>query len=246
MEYDELIAQQDAVMQNASEQQNMSIVRDELQRQATYLRTLEATNAKMSAELSALRERHQSVEVLREEKRGLEAKLTVLSELREKVVRLEAELDAARAEREHWASKTAETATPSVALTQSLSDLRLAHARLLEEHGAISALLKQREAEIINFEQRETELQANIQDLESKLRALKEDLRRKESRAMLAEREVGYLEALIVRQLCRHLVLSTHMPAVKLQSGGGIRRRSGSLCRRSQAATCRRARSPPR
>ena len=70
----------------------MSIVREELHRQANYLRTLESTNAKLTSELT----------VLREQKRGLEKRVQVLEELRTKVVKLEAEVEAGRWEREDW------------------------------------------------------------------------------------------------------------------------------------------------
>ena len=80
----------------------MSVVREELHRQANYLRTLESTNAKLTSELTILRERQSSVEVLKEENRGLEKKMQVLEELRTKVVRLEAEVEAGRREREEW------------------------------------------------------------------------------------------------------------------------------------------------
>jgi len=80
----------------------MAVVREELHRQAGYLRNLESTNAKLNSELNILRERHASVEVLREEKRGLERKVIMLEEMRNKVIRLEAEVEAGRQERETW------------------------------------------------------------------------------------------------------------------------------------------------
>jgi mitotic spindle assembly checkpoint protein MAD1 len=88
----------------AAEQENndMVVVREELHRQAAYLRTLESTNAKLTSELTVLRARQTSVEVLREEKRGLELKLQPLEDLREKVVKLEAQVEAGRQERETW------------------------------------------------------------------------------------------------------------------------------------------------
>lgn len=89
-------------MRRVSEEENMSVVRKELHRQANYLRTLESTNAKLTSELTVLRERQTSVEVLKEEKRGLEKRVQVLEELRTKVVRLEAEVEAGRREREEW------------------------------------------------------------------------------------------------------------------------------------------------
>lgn len=101
---DELTTTHDTVRKGA-EEENWNVVREELHRQANYLRSLESTNAKMNMELNALRERHASVEVLKEEKRGLERKVKVMEELREKVVKLEAELDACRREREEWSVK---------------------------------------------------------------------------------------------------------------------------------------------
>ena len=87
---------------NAGADDSWKVVREELGRQAEYLRSLESKNAKMSAELSGLRERHASIEVLREKNRELERKARVAEELRTKVVSLEAELEAARKEREEW------------------------------------------------------------------------------------------------------------------------------------------------
>lgn len=80
----------------------MGIVREELHRQAEYLRSLESKNAKLTGEVNILRVKEASVEVLREEKRGLERKVRIMEELREKVVRLEAEVEAGRRERETW------------------------------------------------------------------------------------------------------------------------------------------------
>jgi len=54
------------------------------------------------AELNTLRERHTAMEVLREENRALEWRAAAADEMRETVVRLEAEVEAARAEREAW------------------------------------------------------------------------------------------------------------------------------------------------
>lgn len=80
----------------------MAVVREELHRQANYLRGLEATNIKQNAELTILRDHNASIEVLKEEKRGLERKIKPLEELRAKVVRLEAQVEAGRREREEW------------------------------------------------------------------------------------------------------------------------------------------------
>jgi mitotic spindle assembly checkpoint protein MAD1 len=76
--------------------------------------------------------------------------------------------------------------------------LRLTHARLLEEHGASTALLRRRKAEISDLERREAETRQTVESLESDVRFLKEKVDRREHRAILAEREVGFLQALVV------------------------------------------------
>jgi mitotic spindle assembly checkpoint protein MAD1 len=209
----------------AAEQEanDMAVVREELHRQASYLRTLESTNAKLMSELVVLRARHTSVEVLREEKRGLERKLMSLEQLREQVVKLEAQVEAGRQERETWCvcgrqriscrsvtsqyrirnqeSTAASTSTPSktpVSITQDLSSLRLAHARLVEDHGGTVALLRSKEAELSNAEARAAEAQATIEKLENEVNTLNDKAYRYEQRTRLAEREVGFMKALVV------------------------------------------------
>lgn len=89
------------------------------------------------------------------------------------------------------------SSTP-VSITKNLSDLRLAHARLLEEHGANIALLRRREAEIADLECQQNEMQLNIRTFQADVRSLKEKIGRREQRVLLAEREVGFLNALVV------------------------------------------------
>ena len=92
----------DPTLKRHDEDENWSVIRDELHRQASYLRSLETTNAKLSAELGRYKDRHANLEVLREEKRALERKVLVVDGLREKVVSLEAQVEAARRERQEW------------------------------------------------------------------------------------------------------------------------------------------------
>lgn len=111
-----------------------------------------------------------------------------------------------RANKSTDAVNTTPSKTP-IALTQSLSALRLTHARLLEEHGATKALLRQREAEITAFEQRESEAQYAIEHLHGEVKGLREKVERGERRSTLAEREVGFLQALVV---CANIVPMHH------------------------------------
>ncbi|KAI0357178.1 MAD-domain-containing protein [Trametes cingulata] len=198
-QFDELSASQGSFTQSNGQGEDWAVVREELHRQAKYVRQLESANAKMTAELNSLREKQTSVEVLKEQKRELERKVRGAEELREKVVRLEAELEAARKEREEWAS-SAEPATPSktpVSVTQSLSTLRLAHARLLEEHGSNVALLRHREQELAESQTREAEAQDTIKELRAEVRSLKDKVTRSNHKVSLAEREISFLQAMV-------------------------------------------------
>ena len=99
---DETEVASDPMLRKRNEDENWGVIRDELHRQASYLRSLETTNAKLNAELGRYKDRHSNLEVLREEKRTLERKVLVVDELREKVVSLEAQVEAARRERQEW------------------------------------------------------------------------------------------------------------------------------------------------
>ncbi|KAI6001872.1 spindle assembly checkpoint component Mad1 [Pisolithus albus] len=184
------------------EDQSWVVIRDELHRQAAHVRSLEATNAKLNAELGRYKDRHANIEILREEKHILERKVAVTEELRERVVLLEAQVEAARRERREWyaANKSAEPgmqSDSSLSLVQSLSDLRLTHARLFEEHGATVAALSSREAELIKTQEMLLEAQSTVGSLQEEVSALIAKVTRREQRAQLAERETGFLRALV-------------------------------------------------
>lgn len=63
---------------------------------------LESENAKLIAEVHALRSKQSNVEVLREEKRTLEMRLAKAAEREEIIAQLQAEVEAARRERGEW------------------------------------------------------------------------------------------------------------------------------------------------
>ncbi|KAF8836866.1 hypothetical protein BDN67DRAFT_973625 [Paxillus ammoniavirescens] len=197
---DEADAANDSIPRKHDEDENWGVIRDELHRQASYLRSLEMTNAKLSAELGRYKDKHANLEVLREEKRALERKVSVMEDLREKVVFLEAQVEAARRERQEWANKSNEASTPSktsLSVIQNLSELRLTHARLLEEHGANVAMLRSREAELARVNESLSEAQTMTNASQAEVQSLKDKVSRREQRAQLAEREVSFLQALV-------------------------------------------------
>lgn len=196
-QFDDLSVAQANTSHREVEDESWTVVREELHRQANHVRTIEAANAKMSGELATLRQRHANIEVLKEQKRELEHRVVVVEELRERVVTLEAELEAVRKERETWASRPTEPSNTPVSVTQSLSNLRLTYARLLEDHGTNAALLRTREADITDLEAQVQEGQQTINRLYRELAVVKEKAERLDNRAQLADRDVGFLKAMV-------------------------------------------------
>jgi len=90
------------IARHEAEEASWSVLRAELTRQAEHSRHLESAHTRAMTELNTLRERHTAMEVLREENRALERRVAAADELRDTAVRLEAEVEAARAEREAW------------------------------------------------------------------------------------------------------------------------------------------------
>ncbi|KAF8059841.1 MAD-domain-containing protein [Lyophyllum atratum] len=174
---------------------DMAVIQDELHRQTTYLRKLERDNAKLTNELGRLKERGASIAVLQEEKRALETKLSAMEGLRDRVVRLEAELERARSQPQQAAvtPSTPAGTPPPVAQTHALASLRLAHAQLLSEHGTTQAALRALEARLPDLEAAETKAEI----LETEKSVLAERVRRAEEKVRLREGEVGGLKALL-------------------------------------------------
>jgi mitotic spindle assembly checkpoint protein MAD1 len=100
-------------------------------------------------------------------------------------------------------NNTTNSSLPSktpISITKHLSDLRLTHVQLLKEHHATTALLRRREAEVVDLERRENEARQTVETLKAGVPALKEKVGRRDHRAIiLAEREAGFLRSLVVR-----------------------------------------------
>ena len=129
-------------MRRVSDEKNMSVVRDELHHQANYLWTLESTNAKLTSELTVLRERQTSVEVLREQKRCLEKRCRCPRNSEPRLsIRLEAEVEAGRREREDWYLFSF-CSIIFVTTYRYLSSRRIVDPRILLRHPILPSLLR--------------------------------------------------------------------------------------------------------
>ncbi len=109
-------------------------------------------------------------------------------------------IDLARANKSLEVEAQSPSRTP-ISVTQSLSELRLTHAKLLEESGATNALLKAREAELDEVRESEGELKERSKGLEADVSGLKENLERERRRVELADREIDFSKAMVVSLL---------------------------------------------
>ncbi|KAH6894757.1 hypothetical protein BKA70DRAFT_1439233 [Coprinopsis sp. MPI-PUGE-AT-0042] len=82
-----------------------------------------------------------------------------------------------------------------ILVTQTLTDLHLTRAHLLEEHGATSVSVHQCTAEPASLESQNAQSFKLVQPLKAEVREAKEDATRIDLRLMLVERDVGYLQA---------------------------------------------------
>ena len=83
-------------------------------------------------------------------------------------------------------------------MTRSLTSLRLEHGRALEEFGALKAVLRQKEREVLDLTAQDDRSKQAVACFERQLKALEDKAGRSERRAILAEREVSFLQAMLV------------------------------------------------
>lgn len=113
-----------------------------------------------------------------------------------------------------------------------LTELRLEYATLLEAQGAIKVELRQKEAELVELRATSKETTEFVTSLLAKVDELNDIATKRERRAALAEREVSFLNAMVVCHICnpdRSHMLTFALPG-NVQCGGG--RQQGDVARR--------------
>ncbi|KIY49930.1 MAD-domain-containing protein [Fistulina hepatica ATCC 64428] len=178
--------------QRSSHPEDESIINAELKRQTSHLQALERENARLTNQLSRLQYNHEKVEVLREEKRGLELRLRGMEEMRERMGRLEAERDA-------WKKKVGSAlSSKQPEVLSELSVLRNSHAQLLEANGAATAAVHEKEVQIASLNDSLAQTTSRIGELEAEVRSVKTDAQKYADRVKLGEGEISFLKAMLV------------------------------------------------
>ncbi|KAF2455274.1 spindle assembly checkpoint component Mad1 [Lineolata rhizophorae] len=152
------------------------MVKRQLSDQVAHIRRLEHANREQAAELAALHKQHRSVELVEEEKRGLENRLRAIDGLRRELAEAQLRCQVLEDERRAWSSyletEGARESGDDELRFESPEDLarayireRLETASLLDRLGAVQPELSVREQNIRALEDEKAALKSELEKL---------------------------------------------------------------------------------
>lgn len=170
--------------------QGWKIIQDELHRQTSYIQKIDVENLRLKAEVVTMKDRHESIQVLREENRQLENRLKRMDDLRHRVIELEGDNDRLRGQLSSLSDVNAENAVGDI--LNDLEALRFKNVHLEDILGTTRAEsivlnneLTQCRVELTNAQQRVKVLEADIEQLKTQSARLKR-------RAEVAQGEIKF------------------------------------------------------
>jgi mitotic spindle assembly checkpoint protein MAD1 len=180
----------------------LSAIQFQLTEQVAHIRQLETTNREQVTELRRLREAHRSIQIVEEQKKGLETELTVLKDVERQLSEALIQKEILQDEKRQWTTllEDEEDSSPE-AIVRTLAQTRIQLASLSERMGAVEAEASEKDELIRGLEAEKMSLATEIQkaasvtasDPGSDQKAYK----RLERQKNLAVKEVEYLRAQI-------------------------------------------------
>lgn len=186
--------------------ETMAVIKHELTEQVQHIRKLEAANREQLAELRHLRQVHKAVEVVEEEKRGLQRRLEAAEDLERELGEARMQRQRLEDERRAWTAYLEATAehggedmrfeSPEE-LARALVQERLTSASHMEKMGQLRADVAGYESTIRGLEDEKRDLRAEVEKAREEGAAESGDQARArlERRAVLAVKEVESLRA---------------------------------------------------
>ncbi|GAA5868651.1 hypothetical protein JCM3774_003613 [Rhodotorula dairenensis] len=175
-----------------------AIIRDELHRQVTTLRTLEKDNAKLQRRVETYEQQHANAELLKETNRSLEKKLKQAEFLRQQVAAQSVELEILKREKADWSAfiKTEDKDAFSSPrkITKNLATIRIENASLRDRLNSHELEVQRRDRMIGQLEERLAEVDAKLRQAEKELASTKEKARVDSSQTTLLTQEVQMLK----------------------------------------------------
>ncbi|KAL8985602.1 MAG: hypothetical protein Q9205_000741 [Flavoplaca limonia] len=179
----------------------LAVIKRELSDQVTHIRRLETSNREQSAELKHFRRSHKAVEIVEEEKRVLEHRLSLMEDLRKELHEAQLRRQILEDERQSWTSylqsqnegEESEFDSPE-AVARALMKERVETASLVERLGRIQPELSEKDEVIRALEEERSNCQAEMEKFRSTSNAGDPRFKaRLERQRALAVKEVEYL-----------------------------------------------------
>lgn len=152
----------------------LAVIKRELSEQVSHIRKLESTNRDQNAELKHFRRVHKAVEVVEEEKRALENRVSLMSDIEKKLREAQLQRQILEDERRSWTSYLeSEGGTGRVEfdspedMARALVKERLENASLLHRIGAVQPELLEKDAIIKSLEEECSKIHSEIEKLRS-------------------------------------------------------------------------------
>jgi len=185
----------------------LNILQGQLSDQVNHIRHLEMTNREHLAELRRLRDAHRSVQVVEEQKRGLETELQVLKDVQRQLGEAQIQREILEDERRTWTSlldqdgQEREFESPE-AVVKALVQERIERASLVDRLGTVESESSEKDEMIKALEADKAALKQDVKKAQSATATAPPDGReenraykRLERQRILAVKEVEYLRA---------------------------------------------------
>lgn len=152
----------------------LTVIKRELSEQVSHIRKLESTNREQNAELKHFRRVHKAVEVVEEEKRTLENRVSLMSDIEKKLREAQLQRQILEDERRSWTSYLEnEGGTDKVEfdspedMARALVKERLENASLLQRMGAVQPEILEKDEIIKSLEEERSKIRAEFEKLRS-------------------------------------------------------------------------------
>ncbi|GAA5848212.1 hypothetical protein JCM9279_000980 [Rhodotorula babjevae] len=182
----------------AKESDDSHVIREELHRQVTTLRTLEKENGKLQRRVETYERQHANVELLKETNRALEKKVKAAEALRSQLSQYEVELEVLRREKADWAAfvkpDDIDTFSSPRKITKSLATVRIENATLRDRLNSHALEVERRDRIVGALEARAGELEAQLDEARRELEKVKERARADSAQGGLLRQEIAMLK----------------------------------------------------
>ncbi|KAL2436261.1 Spindle assembly checkpoint component MAD1 [Exophiala dermatitidis] len=192
---------------HSSDGDALNVLQNQLSEQVSHIRRLEATNREQLGELRRLRETHRSVQVVEEQKHGLEIELQVLKDVERQLGEAQIQKEILEDEKRTWTtlleseSGNGDELKSPEAVVKALIQQRIEYASITDRLGTVESDLAEKDEIIKALEAEKSTLKAEVDKLRSAQAGQGDGVpdnkayKRLERQRVLAVKEVEYLRA---------------------------------------------------